>query len=309
LLRFALRRSAQGIAVALGVTLAVFLLLRLVGDPVRRLLPIGFTQAQYDALATRLGLDQPLLVQLGDYFSGLLRFDLGESIWLNAPVTQILGERLPNTLSLIGAGIGVALIVSSMLGTVAAANAGSWIDRVITAATLTLLSLPWFWTGGILILLLAVQLGLFPTSGATEGLRSLALPAIALALPIIGRLTQVVRQSVLGELAEPYVATARSKGFSVPYILSRHVPRNALLPVTSFVGWEIIRSLGASTVVVEVVFSYPGIGSLAVDAARRQDIVLLQSTVLLVALLIVLTYFVFDLLYSLIDPRVRESVR
>lgn len=307
MLGFIARRIAQGVVVAFGVTLVVFFATRMVGDPVRRMLPIGATQAQYDALAHQIGFDRPVLTQLGTFLAGLAHVDLGQSAWLNAPVVDILRERLPNTLELTAAGLVIATAVSLALGTLAALNAGRWADRVITSVTLVTTALPWFWTGALLILVLAVELQWLPTSGADDGLRSLVLPAVALALPVSGRMTQVVRQAVLDQLGQPYFATARAKGLPTGYILRRHLPRNAALPVVSFLGWEAIRCFGASTVVVETVFAYPGIGYLAVQAAQRQDVILLQATVLLVALLIVATYLVFDILYTVIDPRLRPA--
>lgn len=291
--------------VALGVTLVVFFATRLVGDPVRRMLPIGATPEQYKALQRQIGFDQPILTQLGDFLAGLTVLDLGTSVWLNQPVRDVLLERLPNTLRLMAAGLGVSTVLSILLGTYAALHAGRLVDRIVTTVTLVLLSLPWFWTGALCILVFAVNLKWLPTSGTDDGLKSLVLPTIALSLPITGRLTQVVRQSVLTQLSAPYVITARTQGLSSRRVLLRHVPRNALLPVASFIGWETIRSLGASTVVVETVFAYSGLGYLAVQAAQRQDVILLQSTVLLVALMIVLCYLVFDVLYSWIDPRLR----
>lgn len=283
----------------------VFFALRLIGDPVRRMLPIGATQEQYDELSRQIGFDKPLLTQLGDFLNGIVHLDLGMSAWLNLPAFDVISERLVNTLKLLTAGMVLATVVSLLLGTLAALKAGSLIDRIVTSSTLVLLSLPWFFTGALLILLFAVRLGWLPTSGSTQGIKSLVLPAIALALPITGRMTQIVRHAVLEQLGQTYVLAARAKGMSDTYILLHHVPRNATLPILSFVGWETVRNLGAGTVVVETVFSYSGIGYLAIEAARRQDVILIQSTVLVVGMLIVAIYLVFDLLYSWVDPRIR----
>jgi peptide/nickel transport system permease protein len=304
-LGYVARRLAQGIIVAFGVTLVVFFATRYVGDPVRRMLPIGATREQYVALSRQIGFDKPVMTQLGDFISGIFHFDLGRSVWLDAPVIDIFHERLPNTLKLMATALTTATVISLLLGTIAAINAGKWLDKAITTVTLVIMSLPWFWTGALCILIFAVKLQWLPTSGLTDGWKSLVLPTIALALPISGRLTQVVRGSVLNQLGQPYLATARAKGLSKSYILTRHLPRNSLLPIASFLGWETIRSLGASTVVVETVFAYPGLGYLAVQASQRQDVILLQATVLLVALLVVFLYIGFDVIYSWIDPRLR----
>ena len=304
-LAYVLRRLVQGAVVVLGVALAVFFALRLIGDPVRRMLPIGATQTQYDELSEQLGFDKPLPEQLINFLTGIVHFDLGTSAWLGVPAFEVISERLVNTLKLLTAGMVLATILSLLLGTVAALMAGSIVDRLITTVTLVLLSLPWFFTGAILILLFAVRLGWLPTSGSTDGFKSLVLPAIALALPVAGRMTQIVRLSVLEQLGETYVLAARAKGMNDKYILKHHVPRNATLPILSFVGWETVRNLGAGTVVVETVFSYSGIGYLAIEAARRQDVILIQATVLVIGMLIVIIYLIFDLLYSWVDPRIR----
>ncbi|MGC4109303.1 MAG: ABC transporter permease [Nocardioides sp.] len=302
---YVVRRLIQGVAVALGVTLVVFFATRWIGDPVRRMLPIDATHAQYVALSHQIGFDKPILTQLRTFLTGIPHLQLGRSAWLDQPVVDALRQHLGNTIRLISAGLTTATVFGVALGTTAALQAGRWLDRLITTVTLALASLPWFWTGALCILIFAVRLQWLPTSGSDQGIRSLILPTVALALPITGRLTQVVRHSVLTQLGEPYVATALAKGITRRRILLRHVPRNALLPVASFLGWETIRSIGASTVVVETVFGYAGIGYLAVQAAQRQDVILLQSTVLLVALMIVVCYLVFDILYMIIDPRLR----
>jgi peptide/nickel transport system permease protein len=306
LLGYIARRLVQGLVVALGVTLVVFFATRWIGDPVRRMLPIDATHAQYVALTHQIGFDQPILTQLRTFLTGIPRLHLGTSVWLDQPVADVLRERLPNTVRLVVSGLTTATVLGVALGTAAALQATRWLDRLVTTVTLVLASLPWFWTGALCILFFAVRLGWLPTSGSDQGWRSLVLPTIALALPVAGRLTQIVRQSVLSQLGEPYVATALAKGVSRRRILLAHVPRNALLPIASFIGWETIRSIGASTVVVETVFAYSGIGYLAVQAAQRQDVILLQSTVLLVALMIVVVYLVFDVLYTIIDPRLRS---
>lgn len=304
LLVFVLKRVAQGVAVALAVTFIVFAVTRLVGDPARRMLPIDATPEEYEAFAERLGLDRAVPIQFGDFLGDLVKLDFGDSIWRAEPAAPLVLSRLPNTLKLLGAGMALALLLALPMGVIAALRQGSWIDRLISTVALAWLSLPWFWIGAVSILVFAVWLQVLPTSGSAS-LQHLVLPAVTLALPIAGRVAHVVRASMLDELDQQYVVAARAKGLPVRYIVTHHTFRNVLVPVTSFVGWETIRAFAGATVVVETVFAYPGVGSLTLEALKRDDIILAQAAVLIVGLLVVFTTVVFDIAYTWIDPRIR----
>lgn len=301
---YLVRRLAHGLAVVLGVAIVVFVATHVLGDPAKKMLPLSATQQQYERFRHNLGLDRPLPAQFRDFIADAARLDFGTSIWHQRPARDVVFDRLPNTFALMAAGMGVALLLAFPLGIIASLRPGSWLDSFTVTGSLLGLSLPQFWLGSILILVFAVHFKVLPTSG-TGGATHLVLPALALGLPIAGKVTQMVRSAVVDELQRPYVLAARAKGLTTSYILVRHVLRNALVPVTSFISLELARVFAGATVVVEAVFAYEGIGYLAVEAMRRDDIILMQAIVLVVGLLVVLSNLVFDLLATRIDPRIR----
>jgi peptide/nickel transport system permease protein len=305
MLNIVVRRLLQGVVVILGVTIVVFFVTRIIGDPVRASLPLEATQQQYDALEHELGFDRPITTQFVEFLGQLPSLDFGESIWQRGvPARELVLERLPASLVLVVLGMGFAIIVSLVLGSIAALRPGSLLDRFTVTFSLIGLSLPQFWLGLLLVLVFSVWLGVLPTSGR-GGLDHAILPALALGLPAAGRLTQIVRSSMIDELNRQYIVTARAKGMSFGHILSRHALRNAFLPVLTLIGWETIRTIAGYSVVVETVFAWPGIGWLTMQAIDNQDLVLLQTTVFTVAILVVLINIVVDLLYTRLDPRVK----
>jgi peptide/nickel transport system permease protein len=299
------RRLLQGIVVILGVTFVVFFVTRVIGDPVRASLPLEATPQEYANLERELGFDRPLATQFVDFLSQLPSLDFGESLWQRGvPARELVLERLPASFALVGLGIGFAVVVSLVMGSIAALRPGSWLDRLTVTTSLLGLSLPQFWLGLLLVLLFGVWLGWLPTSGR-GGLDHAILPALALALPAAGRLTQIVRSSMIDELNRQYIVTARAKGMSFMYILRRHALRNAFLPVLTLIGWETIRTLAGYSVVVETVFAWPGVGWLTMQAINNQDIIVLQTIVFTVAILVVGINLLVDLLYTRLDPRVK----
>lgn len=301
---YVLKRVVQGVTVALVVTLIVFFATRVFGDPARRMLPLSVTPEEYQAFVHRMGFDRAIHIQFVDFLGDLLRLDFGDSLWRAAPAADVVLARLPNTFKLFGAGMAIALVLALPLGAFAAFRPNSWLDRLISTLTLTWLSLPWFWVGAVLILVFAVRLQVLPTSGS-ETARHLVLPAVTLALPIAGRIAHVVRASLIEQLGMQYVVAARAKGLSERYIVVRHALRNMAVPVTSFVGWETISAFAGGMVIVEAVFSYPGVGNLTLEAVKRDDVILAQAAVLIVGLLIVFTTMLLDIVYTWIDPRIR----
>jgi peptide/nickel transport system permease protein len=299
-----LSRLLDTLVVLAGVALLVFLLLRLVpGDPVEVMLGESARPADQAALRQALGLDRPLLVQLGDDFLGLMRFDLGESLHSRRPVAELLGQRLPATLQLGLAAFAVALLLSLPLGVIAARHRGRWPDGLASGFALFGQSLPNFWLGPLLILLFSVTLGWTPVSGA-EGAASLILPALTLGTSLAALNTRMVRNSLLEVLGEDYIRTARAKGRSETATLWRHALPNAALPVLTLLGLQ-LGGLLAGTVITEVVFAWPGIGSLLVEAIRTRDYPLVQGCVLLISFGYVAINLAVDLLYGVIDPRTR----
>jgi peptide/nickel transport system permease protein len=302
--RFILRRLAQGALVVFLVTVVVFVTTRLVGDPVDVLLPFESTPEQRAEFRHQLGLDRSIPVQFWEYLKDVAHLDFGQSLVLREDAMGIVLERLPATLELVAAGMGLAFVVSMVLGVLAALRPGGWFDRVAVVGSLAALSMPEFWVGLLLIYIFAVWLGVLPSSGK-GGLDHLILPAVTMAFATIGRMVMIVRSSMLDELAQPYVQTARAKGLSGFRTVGVHAMRNVSVPVVTLFGWEVILALAGYTAVVETVFAWPGIGFLAYNAIVDQDLILLQAIVFLVAIFVVAINILIDVLYRVIDPRIQ----
>ncbi|OWV01351.1 glutathione ABC transporter permease GsiC [Micromonospora wenchangensis] len=309
--RFVLRRLLQSVVVLLGVTLVVFLLLQLVpGDPVRVSLGTRFDQQTYDALRERSGLDRPLVVQYLSYVGNALTGDLGVSFRSGQPVTTIVLERLPATLSLAVTAVLLALLVAFPLGVLSAVRSGSLVDHAARVFSQFGVSVPDFWMGIMGILLFAGVLGWLPPSGYVAltddpvGWAShVALPAAAVGLVTASILTRFIRSSVLEVLAEDYVRTAEAKGLRPRVVVVRHVLRNALIPVVTVVGVQ-LASLVGGVIVIEVLFAWPGVGRLTYDAVQARDYPVLQGAVLFVATLFLLMNLLVDVLYARLDARI-----
>ncbi|MBF5032831.1 MULTISPECIES: ABC transporter permease [Micromonospora] len=309
--RFVLRRVLQSAVVLVGVTLVVFLLLQLVpGDPVRVALGTRFDPQTYEALRERAGLDQPLPVQYVSYLGHALTGDLGVSFRTGQPVSQIVLERLPATLSLAVTAVVFALLVAFPLGIVAAVRSGSAVDHAARVFSQFGVSVPDFWMGIMGILLFAGVLGWLPPSGYValtddpgRWATHVALPAVTVGLVTASILTRFIRSSVLEVLSADYVRTAEAKGLRNRVVIMRHVLRNALIPVVTVVAVQLASLLGG-VIVIEVLFAWPGIGRLTFDAVQARDYPVLQGAVLLVAALFLLVNLLVDILYARLDPRI-----
>lgn len=300
--RFLLMRLRHGLIVILGVTTLVFVVTRMVGDPVKVMLPLEATEEQRAAFEKRLGLDRPIAVQFAHFVRDLARLDFGESLWQHRPAMDIVRERLPYTVQLAFAGIGLAVMVAVPLGIVAALRPGGLSDRVTVFFSLIGLSVPQFWLGLLFIVVFAVHWRWLPTSGMGS-LAHLVLPVITMALPALARLVMMVRSAMIDELNQQYVKTGLAKGLPFVRVVGVHALRNAALPVVTLCGWELIRAIAGYSVVVETVFAWPGLGLTAMQAIEREDLILLQTIVFTVAVLVVLINFLMDILYKIIDPR------
>ena len=309
--RFVLRRVLQSAIVLVGVTLVVFLLLQLVpGDPVRVALGTRFDPQTYEALRERAGLDQPLPVQYVSYLGHALTGDLGVSFRTGQPVSHIVLERLPATLSLAVTAVVFALLVAFPLGIVAAVRSGSAVDHAARVFSQFGVSVPDFWMGIMGILLFAGVLGWLPPSGYValtddpgRWATHVALPAVTVGLVTASILTRFIRSSVLEVLSADYVRTAEAKGLRNRVVILRHVLRNALIPVVTVVAVQLASLLGG-VIVIEVLFAWPGIGRLTFDAVQARDYPVLQGAVLLVAALFLLVNLLVDILYARLDPRI-----
>jgi peptide/nickel transport system permease protein len=302
---FLLRRLAYSLIVVAGVLLVVFVTTRLIGDPARIILPSTATQQDYELQRSRMGLDQPIVSQFVQFVVGAVRGDFGVSLWSRgSQAMDLVVERLPATLQLVLAGTGLALLISIPAGILAARRPRSLLDRTVTLLSLIGFSVPNFLVAMTLIIVFAVGLGWFYTSGFGT-VRHLVLPSIAVALPIAGRMTQFVRSAMIDEFSRPYIATARSKGVDEPRVALRHALRNASIPILTLGGWEFTRQLAGYTVAVEVVFAWPGVGQLAAQAILRRDFTVIAADVFLVAIMVVIINLVIDLLYMVLDPRIK----
>src|SRR5881409_1300058 len=295
---FLTRRLLLLVPTLLGVTLATFLMLHLTpGDPVTIMLGEFASASDVARLRAELGLDRPILVQYLKFLGRAVRGDLGSSIRSRRPVQEEIAERLPPTMLLALAAQVLAVCAGITAGVTAAAARRPSVDSAIVAVTLVGLSMPTFWSGLLLILLFSLTLGWLPIT-ASGGLRALILPAVTLAAPVLARVT---RASVLEVLRQDYVRTARAKGVSERLVVYRHALRNALIPVLTVAALQ-FAGLVAGAVIVESVFSRPGLGRLAVTAILSRDFPLAQGIVLVVASMYVFLNVGVDLVYGVLDP-------
>jgi peptide/nickel transport system permease protein len=305
--QFALRRIGQGLFVVVAATVLVFLLTRAFTDPVDFILPLESTEQERAAREAELGFDRSIVVQFADYVGDLARGDFGESLWQPGRSTMdIVGQTLPKTLMLVGAGMTLAIVLAIPIGMIAALRPGGLVDRSLVTLSLLGLSMPQFFVGLMLIIIFAVNLHWLPVGGY-GGVEHLILPSVALALPALGRLTMVVRSAMIDELNSQYVKAARSKGMTRRAVVGKHAFRNAGVQVLTMSGWEITRALAGFTVVVEKVFAWPGFGLFALEAIQRRDLFLLSTIVLVASVLVVAVNVIVDILYKWIDPRITLS--
>lgn len=308
---YVLRRLVQSLAVLAGVSIIVFAMIHLIpGDPVRLALGTRFDPDVYNALRERAGLDDPLVTQYLQWAGSALTGDLGVSFRQGIPVTDLILERLPATLSLAGAAIVVASLIAIPMGTISALRPRSVIDGFATVGSQAGISIPDFWLGIMLILVFAGGLGWFPTGGYTPlsedplgWLHHLVLPAITAGAVSGAIMTRFVRSSVLEAMGQDHVRTARAKGMRARDVLRWHILRNALVPLVTVGGVQLAYLL-SGVVVVEIVFSWPGLGQLALQAVQNRDYPLLQGAVLLFTVVFLVVNLIVDLVYARLDPRI-----
>ena len=298
------RRLLIVLPVLWAVVTLVFLLIHIVpGDPARQLVGENATEEQYQIARAELGLDKPLATQYLDYWRGLVRGDWGTNPVTKQPVRQRIASRYPSTIKLALAALLIATLISIPLGVTAATHRGSWIDSLSTLVALLGISLPSFALGPLLVLVFSVNLGLTPVSGA-GGLDNLILPAVTLGAAMSAILTRIVRSSVLEELNEDYVRTARAKGLPERTVIYKHVLKNGLIPVVTVLGLQ-FGVLLAGAIITERVFSWPGVGSLLVDSISERDYKLTQGCILTIAATYVMVNTATDIVYKFLDPRIK----
>jgi len=302
---YVIRRLLQTILVILGVTGISFGAMFLTGDPT--MLMIGdtdlLTQEQFEEFRHRMGFDRPVIVQYLDWLGHAVRGDFGVSLHHGQDNFRLVMERMPATLQLAFVSLLISVLVSFPIGIVAAIRRGTWVDTLTMLAALLGQSLPVFWLGIMFMLIFGVKLRWLPVSGRGT-FKHILMPAVSVAVFSIARNARMVRSSMLEVLGMDYVRTARAKGLAETPVILRHVLRNALIPVVTLIGLSLGHLLGGS-VITETIFAWPGVGRLTLQAIGYKDFPLVQASVTILALTFVLVNLIVDLLYTVIDPRVR----
>jgi peptide/nickel transport system permease protein len=303
--RYLSLRLVQAILAILGASTIVFFVLHLSSDPVLLLAPQNATPADLARLRHQLGLDQPIWVQYVTFLQNLIHGNLGYSYVQNQPAIDLVLDRLPYTAELAVAALVLSLAVGVPIGMLTAVYRGTWIEQALMPIILVGQSMPSFWSGILLILLFSVHFHWLPSSG-TGGIRSLILPAITLASLTMATFARMTRSSFMEQLDQEYVRTARSKGVGAGRIMVAHVLRNASIPIITVLGLETANLLGGA-VITETIFAWPGIGLLTVQAIAARDFPIIQAVVLLASVIFISANLLTDLLYGVVDPRIRLS--
>src|SRR5579862_1571034 len=302
--RFVLRRLLLTVPVVLGVATLVFSLIHLVpGDPVQAMLGESAAPEDVAQLRTTLGLDRPLAVQYLAFLEGLVAGNLGTSLRTNQPVVAAIAERMPATIELAMAAMLLAVVTAIPLGILAAVRAGTTVDHAATTVALIGISIPNFWLGPILAIVFSVTLGWLPVSGRGT-LAHLVLPAVTLAAPLAAVLARTTRASVIDELRELYVLAARARGVSRLRAVLHHAFRNSLIPIVTVLGLQFGAVL-TGAVITETIFAWPGVGRLLIQSIGFRDYPLVQGCILLIAMTYVTVNLLTDLVYGVLDPRIR----
>jgi peptide/nickel transport system permease protein len=297
------RRLLQSLIVLLGVSFVVFFILHLTGDPALVLLPPDASPEDVRRFREAMGFNDPFFVQYGRFLGGALRGDFGQSIRHGESAFHLVAERMPATFELAGAALLLALVLSIPAGIISAVRRNTVLDYVSTVVALLGQSMPTFWLGIMLILLFSVQFHLLPSSGRGT-LEHLILPAVTLGLFTTARITRLTRSGMLEVLGQDYIRTARAKGVSNPPVVWKHALKNAAIPIVTIIGIELGTLLGGA-VITESIFAWPGMGKLVVDAIFFRDFPVVQTVLILSATIFVAINLVIDVLYTVLDPRIR----
>lgn len=301
--QFIARRLLDAIFVVLGVSFVVFIMVHLSGDPVLLMLPLDASQQQVDEFRHRLGFDRPLLAQYLRFLTGAARGDFGMSLRFNQPALRLVAERFPATAELALVSLALAAGFGVPAGVIAAVGRGRGWDVGIRVLALVGQAVPIFWLGIMLILLFGERFRILPTSG-TGTWRHLVLPAVSLAAYSAASISRLQRSAMLEVLGREYVMTARAKGLRNLTVITKHALRNALIPVVTVIGLQMGTLLGGA-IITETIFAWPGVGRLSLQAIQSRDYVLVQASVFVVATVFVLINLVVDILYAVLDPRIR----
>lgn len=300
-----LRRVLTGFLTLLLVVSFMFFFMRLAGDPIIALVGEDAPAAVREAAMAQRGFDRPLIVQYGDYLAGVVRGDFGDSFRYNEPAMGLVVERMPATMALAGVAMLVGIMIAIPIGIYSALKPGSWIDSASRVFAVLGQSVPAFWLGILLIIVFAVNFNVLP-SGGSGTWRHLLLPSAALAVYSVPLTMRLVRSSMLDVLSQEYVRMARAKGLANRIVIVRHAFRNALIPVITVIALQ-AGNLLTGAIVLEEVFAYPGLGRLAIGSMRLSDYAVIQAFVFVAASILIVINLIVDILYGLVDPRVRVS--
>ena len=301
--RFIVKRLGYALVSLALLSLTIFLFVRLTGDPAVLLVEPGASKADLEAIRSQLGLDRPIWVQYGTFVSSLVRGDLGQSFYYRTPVLELYLSRLPNSLLLAGAAMTLSLLIGIPTGIIAAVRVNRWWDSAGKIFALLGLSLPSFWVGLVMILFFSVYLGWLPSSGSGT-VWHLIMPAFALGWYFAAAHMRLTRSSMLEVLGSEYVKLARIKGLPEALVIGKHAFKNALIPVLTLAGINLVLMVNVA-IVVETVFAWPGIGRLIYEGISFRDFPVVQATVLMNGAMVIVVSLVVDILYAVVDPRIR----
>ncbi len=311
-MRYLLTKLAYSAALLLGVLFLVFMLLHLIGDPVSLMVSKHTSPAEIEALREELGFNRPLLVQFGDFLTGAFRGDFGSSFRYRQPAMNLVLQRIPATIELATAALLMAILMGVTIGILGGSNPNTILDSLARGIGLLGQTIPTFWLGLILIIVFSLKLGWFPSFGRETftflGLtlpdKSIVLPAFALSLFTTGQLARFTRSAVMEVMNEDYVTTARSKGLKKKRIYSKYILKNSAIPLISIIGVQFSYLLSGS-IYIETIFSWPGLGNLLAEAVSTRDFFLVQATAFFTSMVVIGLHFFTDLIYVLVDPRIR----
>jgi len=304
MLNYLIKRLLSTIPVLIGISLLLFFMLRLLpGDPAQVLAGQMASPQEIENIRRQLGLDRPIYEQYANYLSRLVRFDLGRSARTQNPVTEEIWARLPNTLLLAVVAISLACLFGIPAGIISAVRPYSWIDYLVTTSALFGMSMPVFWLGLMLVVLFSVILKWLP-AGGTGSWQHVILPSFTLAAFVVAFIARMTRSTMLETLSQDFTTTARSKGLQERVVVIKHALKNAMIPIITVVGLQFGLLLGGA-VLTETVFAWPGLGRLIVDSILARDYPVIQGTILIFGLLYIMVNLVVDLIYALVDPRIR----
>ncbi|RXZ81183.1 ABC transporter permease [Paenibacillaceae bacterium] len=303
--KFIIRTVLQIVPVLFLVSIIVFVLVHITGDPVALMLPDTATDADIAALRAAWGLDRPLYVQYGTFLSNALQGEFGTSFHYGEPALPLVLERLPASFQLAAAAMLIAVVMAVPLGIISAVKRNTFMDLIISSLSVIGKAMPNFWMGIMLILVFSVGFGFFPVSGK-GGLEHLVLPAFTLGVGLAAQMTRLIRSNMLEILNQDYIRTARSKGLLEAIVVGKHALRNGLIPVVTIMGLQFTSLIGG-TLITETVFAWPGLGQLLVTSVNTRDMAIVQAAVFVIAITVIITNLLTDVIYRFLDPRIKYN--